>query len=191
MNNYISIEEVAERLKNDFDWSHSFIRECYFASKHCMVEFVDRASNRVVGDTDGPQFARIVIASAGNPMVFGIEFLFCNIRVFSVQSFTNLSFRYTYDRSTGHQISFSDPHEERECWIVADSVRVRFMGRAFLGPGFVLGFEIPNDDVNDSIRIEGDWRQCLNCNNIWKVESGIDTIRCPDCGVITKLRIDE
>ncbi len=62
MNKYLPIEQVVDSLKNDFDWNHSFIRECYFASKHCMVEFLDDSGERVVGDTDGPLYTRIVIS---------------------------------------------------------------------------------------------------------------------------------
>lgn len=188
MNSYIPIENVVDRLKSDFDWPHSFIRECSFASKHCMVEDVDDLGQTEVGDVYGPQYARLAIASAGNSQNYGIEFLFCDVGVFSIQTFNELRFVHEYDKHHGHTVAFSDYDSGRECFIVAKSVMIRFLGKSYLGQDLLLGFEMPYDETYDSVKIEGEWRQCSKCMNIWQASPLVEITKCPECGVVTKLR---
>jgi hypothetical protein len=70
---------------------------------------------------------------------------------------------------------------------VADSILVQFLGKEYLGPRFVLGFEISNDEVYVASGVEGKWRKCGKCKNIWQEDIGNKISRCPDCGAITKL----
>jgi hypothetical protein len=188
MNSYVPIEDIVDRLKSDFDWPHSFIRECSFASKHCMVEYVDDSGRTVVGDVYGPQYAKLVIASAGNSQNYGIEFLFCDVENFSIKTFDELRFVYDYDKHHGHTVDFSDYDSGPECYIVAKSVMIRFLGKSYLGQDLLLGFEMPCDETVESVCVEIDWRRCSNCMNIWQASPLVEIARCPECGVMTKLR---
>lgn len=188
MNSYIPIENVVDRLKCDFDWPHSFIRECSFASKHCMVEDVDESNRNVLGDVYGPQYAKLVVASAGNSQNYGIEFVFCDVVIFMIQTFDELEFDYHYDKHAGHVVSFSHSQSHAECYIIAKSVMIRFLGKSYLGQDLLLGFEMPCDETYESVCVESDWRRCSNCMNIWQVSPQIEIAKCPECGVVTKLR---
>ncbi|HEY2785138.1 MAG TPA: hypothetical protein VGJ05_09205 [Fimbriiglobus sp.] len=187
MNSYCPIEQVVGQLRSDYDWSHSFIRECYFATSHCFCEFVDDLGKQNVGDTDGPQNVRLVVACAGNATDTGIEFLFRGVKVFSVQKLDELTFDYNYDRHSGHSVRFSGPNSVGDCWINADSVLVRFLGKSYLGVDLLVGFELPTKDAYASTAIEGSWRQCANCSNIWEESPKVEFSRCPKCGELTRL----
>lgn len=187
MNNYHRIEDVLERLKNDCDWTHSFIRECYFTTSHSMCEFADDSGKTQLGDVDGPQDLRLTIACAGSHIDTGIEFLFRRIGVFSIQTFDELSFHYECDPHSGHMVRFSSTKSYDECYINAESVFVRFLGRKYLGINLLLGFEFPTLEACTAEIVEGCWRQCGNCSNAWEESPRVEFSRCPDCGHVTRL----
>lgn len=188
MNSYYHIQDVVERLRDEYDWTHSFVRECYFATSHHLCEFVDDAGNTKIGDVYGPQDLRLVIACAGNATDTGIEFIFRDISVFSVQVFDELHFEYEFDVHSGHTVHFANAKRGRECYIIAKSVLVQFLGRTYLGIGLRLGFEFPTSEAFEAQIIEGCWRQCANCSNAWQENPRIEYSRCPACGELTKLK---
>ncbi len=187
MNNYHPIADVLDRLKGDYDWTHSFIRECYFTSSHVMTEYADGSGTRLTGDIPGPLHARLVVAIAGNELNTGIEFLFGKIAAFSIQTFDELSFEYDYDRRAGHLVYFASGQSTDDCYMRAESVLVRFLGRSYLGPRQLLGFVFPTSKAVPATKVEGCWRQCGNCSNIWEENPKVEFSRCPDCGEVTRL----
>lgn len=188
MNKYYRIQDVVERLTNDYDWTHSFVRECYFATSHSMCEFVDDSGETKLGDVDGAQDLRVVIACAGNAVDSGIEFIFKDISVFSVQTLDELHFQYDYEVHSGHEVRFSNAEQGRECFINAKSVFVQFLGRKYLGIDLMLGFEFPTSEAVDAVAVEGCWRQCTKCSNAWEESPKVEFSRCPDCGEVTRLK---
>lgn len=186
--NYQAIEHVISRMKNDYDWSHSFIRECYFTTSHCMCEFIDDTGESRLGDADGRQHVRLIVASAGNPANCGIEFLFRGVTVFSIQKLSELSLAYEFDPHSGHSVRFTGVNTDGECWINAESVMVRFLGRSYLGIDLLLGHEFPTEVAHDAVAVEACWRQCGNCSNAWAENPNVEFSRCPDCGELTKLK---
>lgn len=188
MNNYIPIEDAVDRLRTDFDWSHSFVRECYFVTVRNFREYADDSGGHFLGDTDGPRNARLIVASAGNSAETGVEFLFFNVKVFSIQSFDELHFEYSRDPHSGHSVRFADFSSNRECWVNAETVLVRFLGKSYLGVDLFLGFEFPTDQACEAEIIEGCWRQCGNCKDAWEENPRVVFSRCPGCGEVTKLK---
>ena len=187
MSAYFPIADVLDRLRSDYDWTHSFIRECYFAASHVMTEYVDGSGTRLTGDTPGPLHARLIVASAGNKLNTGIEFIFHEVAAFSIQTFDELSFDYDYDQRAGHVVYFTDSQSADDCYLRAESVLVRFLGRSYLGPDQLLGFVFPTSEAVPATKIEGCWRQCTNCKNIWEESPELEFSRCPDCGAVTRL----
>lgn len=188
MNSYHRIEDVINRLKNEYDWTHSFIRECYFATTHCMCKFVDASGGIKIGDVGGPQNARLSVACAGNAVDTGIEFVFLDVGMFSVQAFDELRFRHDYSVHSGHTVAFANAELGRECYINAKSVFVKFLGQAYLGVDLLLGFEFPADEAYCANALDGCWRQCTNCSNAWEENPKVKFSRCPDCGELTRLK---
>ncbi len=187
MNNYASIESVIERLQSDFDWSHSFIKECYLQTAHTRCQFVDESGLTRLGDVSGSQQCRLVVSCAGNSNLLGIEFLFANVSVFSIQTLEELEFGHEYDVHAGHSVRFTGHNSRGECWINAQSVLVRFLTDWYLADSLLLGFEFPTTEAFSAERVEGYWRQCGNCKNIWEESSKVEFSRCPECKEITQL----
>lgn len=149
-----------------------------------------RSGQKEIGDAFGPQHARLVVAVAGNPHNYGVEFLFTKVVVFSLGAFDELGFRHEFDKSSRHLVYFSNPITGgAKCWITAETVEVRFLGKAYLGPRFELGFEIPNEQVIGAVPVEDDWRQCGNCQHVWQVAGRVKTSRCPNCNILTRLGV--
>lgn len=190
MNNYSPIQEVIDRLKHDYDWTHSFIRECYFATARNLKEFEDASGNVLLGDTAGSQDVRLIIACAGNLYDTGIEFLMRGIGVFSVQKLDELSFAYDFDTHSGHLVRFAPrANDGGECFFSAKSVIVRFLQRDYQGIGLRLGSEFPADDTAIAESLHDCWRQCSLCGNAWEEIPAIEFSRCPTCGHLTHLAI--
>jgi len=188
MNNYYRIEDVIDRLKHEYDWTHSFIRECYFATDHCMCEFVSDSGETKFGDAGGQQNVRLAIACAGNADDTGIEFVFRDVSVFSIKALDELQFQYDYDVHSGHSVQFSSAEGNRDCYINAKSVFAKFLGRTYLGIDLLLGFEFPTSGAFEAEAVENCWRQCSNCSNVWQENPKIEFSRCPDCGEVTRLK---
>ena len=189
MNSFQPITTALDKLNNDYDWTHSFVREFYLTTSRFMSEFLDDSGHTQLGDREGDRCIRLIVAASGNPSDFGIEFMFRRVSVFSIQSLDELSFCHDYDVHAGHSIRFKAGNDDGECWINSESVFVRFLGKSYSGPCLILGYEAPNDDAYDAIAIESCWRQCTNCSNAWAENPVIQFCRCPDCGELTKLRI--
>lgn len=188
MNNYQRIEDVSERLANEFDWPHSFIRECYITTSHTMCEFVDNSGEVQLGDVDGPRNVRLIVACAGNAIDVGIEFIFRDVSIFSLQAFDELQFTCNCQGTSGYSVHFTNATESRECYIYAKMVLVKFLGRKYLGIDQLLGFELPTSDACGAETVEGCWRQCSNCSNAWEENPKTEFSRCPDCGKVTRLK---
>jgi hypothetical protein len=187
MNNYFPIEAVAAQLTNDYDWSHSFIRECYFTTGRNLKEFYDSSQTAFLGDTDGPQNVRLIVACAGNPLNTGIEFMLRDIGVFLIQRLHELSFDYKSDKHAGHIVTFGGPlDEEHACFFTAKSVLIKFLGRTYQGPQLRLGGEMPSEEAPIAIRLDGCWRQCPICGNAWEERPTVDFSRCPKCGELSQ-----
>lgn len=187
MNDFIALVDVSERLKSDFDWTHSFIRECYLTTDRNMHEFIDDSGRTVLGDTQGWQQARLAVACAGNPNEWGVEFVFYRVKVFSIQPLEELVFEHEYDKSAGHTVRFSGKSTSSECWINAESVLVRFLGRSYHGIDLLLGYELPTANACEAERLDACFRQCGHCKNAWAETPNVVFSRCPSCGLMTKL----
>lgn len=188
MNDYEPIVDVVERLSSDYDWAHSFIRECYAITSHVMVEYVDESGIPRVGDVDGPRDIRLVVAAAGNELNTGIEFIFRKVTVFSIQSLDELAFEYTYDNRSGHTVCFTRKQNLGDCYITAESVFVRFLRRSYMGIDQLIGYVLPSSEAVVATNIGSCWRQCANCNNAWEENPKVKFSRCPNCGEVTKLK---
>lgn len=188
MNSYHPIRDVIGRLESDFDWSHSFIRECYFTTSRNICEFAGASGEIIHGDAGGPQEVRLAVACGGNTVDTGLDFIFRGVGPFSIQKLNELSFYHQYDRHAGHLVRFTGAQSDRECYIFASSVVVRFLGRRYLGPGLIVGFELPTSEAHEAKKIEGCWRQCGNCCNAWEESPKVEFSRCPDCGEVTRLK---
>lgn len=187
MKNYIDIVEFKDRWSASFDWSHSFIRECYFTTPRHLNEIVDPESGKVVlGDVSGPLNVRLVVASSGNPDVYGVEFLLANVTAFSYQRVESLTFEYEHAGSAGHLVRFSIDNEA-ECWFISESVLVKLLGKSYCGIHLILGHESPVINAEKSTAVDGCWRRCGRCANIWEEARNVIYSRCPNCGELTEL----
>ncbi len=188
MNEYFAIEEVISRLRDEFDWTHSFIREFYFSTLRCFQKCQNDSGHILIGDADGPQNLRFVVAAAGNPTVSGIEFLCFDVSAFSLQRLDELLFCCQIENGKV-KLSLSNASINNEdCWILSKEVHVAFLGKEYLGPSLRLGFELPSEDAIDASGIDECWRQCSNCSNAWIERPDVGYSRCPECGQLTKLQ---
>jgi hypothetical protein len=187
MKSYIKIEEAIPRLRNEFNWEHSLIRELYFTTLHCYQRCESGASDQVVGDAWAPRDVRIVVAAAGNACVHGIEFLCREVEAFSVQRLDGLRFECEVEKGTARLNFGSTSANGGACWVVAKEVRVAFLGKEYLGPFLRLGHEAPREDAISAAKIDECWRQCGKCSNAWIERPDIEYSRCPECGQLTKL----
>jgi hypothetical protein len=187
MNNYQTIETVADRLQKNYDWWHSFIRECYFYTPRNFRDISDSTGASILGESLAGNSARLIVACAGSSSDTGIEFVLHNIGPFAIENLAELSFAYVHDVHAGHIVRFDAANgDDRRCFFVARSVQVKFLGREYQGPGFLVGFEDPTAETVAAIHVDGRWRQCPQCSNIWEAD-GINTIsRCPSCGTLTR-----
>jgi len=188
MNKYYDVATIADKLSSQYDWSHSFIRECYLASNRNLKDLADPRGDLKLGDVFGNYDARIVIACAGNADDTGIEFIFRDLVAYSIIQTVDTRFCYTYDKHSGHTIRFSDSMDAGElCFFTAKSVDVKFLGRSYQGHVFLLGQDFPSNNALIAISIDAKWRQCPNCSNVWSKCSTIEFSRCPECGILTRL----
>ncbi len=187
MSGFVSIQEALPRLHREFDWYHSFIREFYLSTPRCYEAFKNDTGKDAIGEAWAPRDLRMVVAVAGNPTVFGIEFLCYYVRVFSVQKLDELAFDCRLERDLV-QISLGGALADGgNCWVAAKEVRVAFLGKEYLGPLLRLGHEAPREDAINAAKIDDYWRQCTDCSNAWIERPDIDYSRCPECGQLTKL----
>ena len=187
MNDYCDIMDVLRLLTTSYDWSHSFVRECYFMSDHMMVAYVDDRQDSHVGDVDGPLHIRLVVATAGNDANTGVEFLFTNVVAFSIETLEDLSFQYRNSGNLYHTASFAGQQSGSKCYIQSQSIRVRFLGKTYLGANQLLGHPFPTPRAVVATKVEGCWRQCKNCGNIWEEVPNVEFSRCSNCGEVTRL----
>lgn len=187
MSDYQPIVRVVELLKNQFDWRHSFIRECCFVSERQLVSIRDESGEETQGDISGPLNLRVVVAAAGNRGFWGIDILFRKVSVFSIGTLADLSFYHRYVPNHEHFVTFSGPENQSECWIASQEVLVRFVGSSYQGPTLLLGHPIPAEVAYKATVVEEAWRRCENCLNIWEVPLDEPRCRCPDCAEITIL----
>ena len=188
MNSYLTIEEALPLLQDEFNWYHSFIRELYFTTLHCYDKLQNDPNDDRVGDAYFPHDLRMVVAAAGNPTVFGIEFLCFNVMAFSLQGLDELAFECKC--KTGNvELNFGNASmHTKDCWIVSKEVQVAFLGKEYLGPSLRIGLELPQKDAIVATSIDELWRQCTNCSNAWRENPNVDYSRCPQCGQLTKLQ---
>jgi hypothetical protein len=188
MNDYLAIEEAMPRLQNEFNWFHSFIRELYFTTVHCYQKLETDQNDDRVGDAWFPRNLRMVVAAAGNPTVFGIEFLCFDVKAFSLQRLDELAFDCKCEMGSV-RLSFGNASINAEdCWIVSKEVQVAFLGKDYLGPWLRVGFELPREDATGATSVDECWRQCTNCSNAWRENPEVVYSRCPECGQLTKLQ---
>jgi len=187
MNNYISIQEALPRLQGDFDWFHSFMRELYFTTIGCCHKSQNGDEDEV-GEAWAPRDLRMVVAAAGNPTVFGIEFLCFHVKAFSLQRLDELAFSCQCEKDSV-ELGFGNASINAEdCWIISKDVQVAFLGKEYLGPLLRLGFEFPRREVIVATSIDECWRQCTDCFNAWRENPEVSYSRCPKCGQLTKLQ---
>lgn len=187
MTTYIGIEHAVQRLQQEFDWYDSFIRELYFSTLHCYHSYKSDAGMNVIGDTWAPLDLRLVIAAAGSPVVFGVEFLCHDVQGFSLQRLDELAFESRLERDRIYLNFANASARDGACWVVAKEVRVAFLGSDYLGPFLRLGNEVPRDDAKGATMIDKYWRQCSHCSNAWIERPEIEYSRCPDCGELTRV----
>ena len=188
MNNYMPIEKALPRLQKEFNWFHSFIRELYFTTLHCNQKMQDISVDNGIGETWFPRDLRMVVASAGNPKIFGIEFICYGIQSFSLQRLDELLFACEIEKERV-QLNFTDAKMGGgPCWIISNEVQVAFLGEEYLGPFLRIGHELPRVEAIGATMIDECWRQCTNCSNAWKESPNVCYSRCPDCGQLTKLQ---
>jgi hypothetical protein len=187
MKSYLTIEKALQRLQSEFNWYHSFIRELYITTLHCYNKLQNDPNDNGVGDAYFPHDLRMVVAAAGNPTIFGIEFLCFNVMAFSLQEFNELAFDCKC--TTGNvKLNFGNaPIHTQDCWVVSKEVQVAFLGKEYLGPMLRIGFELPKNDAIVATSIDELWRQCTNCSNAWRENPNVAYSRCPHCGQLTKL----
>lgn len=192
MSNYYPIESVIERLRDEYDWTHSFIRECYLSTARNLKQIVD-AGEIIIGDTQAPQNGRLIVSSAGNATNLGIEFVLHDIIKFSIQSIDELRFNYECDGHSCHLIRFAglSDNDVPSCFFLAKKVDVLFLGKTYQGIALRIGYEYPFEDTVDAINLEGCWRLCSACSNAWEENPSIIFSRCPHCGFLTKLQCTE
>jgi hypothetical protein len=187
MKNYSTIEEATPRLRSEFNWYHSFIRELYLSTLHCHSRFKDDAGNSIIGDSQAPLDLRMIIAASGNAKIFGIEFLCFDVQMFSIESLNELRFECQLEKGAVI-LNFENPAmNDKKCRVRAKEVKVAFLGEEYLGPSLRVGHEIPREDAINSKMLDEYWRQCTNCSNAWVESFDIKYSRCPDCGQLTKL----
>ncbi len=125
---YEPIESFARRAADSFAWEDSFIRECYLTTDECGVNA--SGDSMGVAMVDGPRHARIVVALPWDANNSGIEFLFRELEIASVQSIHELTFEYSFDRRSGHSVRFCrDGGGGLGTLFVAKSVLVRSLGK--------------------------------------------------------------
>ncbi len=188
MKEYIGIEEALSRLRSEFDWYHSFIRECYFSTLHCFQGSPDGSGDDTLGDAWSPLNLRIVVAATGNPVVFGIEFLCVGVKVFSLQRLDELAFDCQCEKEWVTLSLGNASINTEDCWVMCREIHVAFLGREYLGPWLRLGFEFPHAEAIEATSIDECWRQCTSCYNAWSENPEVQYSRCPDCGELTKLQ---
>lgn len=187
MKSYVSIREAVPQLTNAFKWFDSFIREMYFTSERCLSEIKTPAGGTTIGGAGHALNLRMVVAAAGNPSIFGIEFLCLSVEAFSLQRLVELSFDCTLERDSVRLDFCSAASDGGSCWVIAKEVQVVFLGKEYLGPLLRLGHEAPREDATNAAKIDECWRQCGNCSNAWIEKSEIEFARCPECGLLTRL----
>ncbi len=188
MNNYISIQDAIPRLQSEFNWFHSFIRELYFTTLRCYQRLQNDSGDDRVGEAWSPRDLRMVVAVAGNPAVFGIEFLCFDVRAFSLQRLDELAFDCKYEKDSVKLGLGNASINAEDCWVISKEVQVAFLGKEYLGPSLRLGFELPREDAIVATSIDECWRQCANCSNAWRENPEVSYSRCPECGQLTNLQ---
>jgi len=188
MNNYMTITEAVARLRSEFDWLHSFIRELYLCSAHCFVEYQNDSGNSRVGDAAGALNVRMLVAAAGNANVSGIDFLCFDVKAFSLQRLDELAFDCQFE-SEGIRLALGNASVNAEdCWLISKEVQVAFLGKEYFGRSLRLGFELPREDAMNARSLDECWRQCMSCSNAWRESPQVAYSRCPECGQLTKLQ---
>jgi hypothetical protein len=190
MRGFINIVDVADKLRYDFNWGHSFVRELYCRDMHRFVEYINPLGDRQIGDVDGSLDIRMLIAANGNPSIFGIELLCFGVIIFSMQKLNELSFDLRSDVGSVTIDLGNKLIGEKDCWIVAKEIKVGFWDKDYLGSSLKLGFEIPQDNAITAIPIGDYWRQCSNCSNAWNELPQNIFSRCTGCGELTKLEVE-
>lgn len=188
MSTFIPLLDAAPRLNDGIDWTHSFIRECYFSTQHCFMRYEDQSGRMTIGESDSPLNLRLVIAVAGNPKVHGIDFICLSVKVFSIQRLNELKFEW--DQEHGFiRLAFSNSEiNSEDCWIVCKDVHVSFLGDEYLGPQLRLGYEFPDSNAIIAKNMDECWRQCPRCSNAWIENPAVCYSRCTECGSLTVLQ---
>lgn len=185
---YFPLKEVAARLYDEFDWGHSFVRELYFSTTHCFSIYQGDAGESQLSDANGPLNLRLIVAVCGSPTVFGVEFLCCDVKVFSLQTLYELRFDCQF-HSHGITLNLGNPASNTaQCWVTSRTMQVAFLGKDYLGPLLRLGFEPLCEETAKATQIDACWRQCESCFNAWIENPNAVLSRCPDCGRLTQLR---
>lgn len=187
MNRYLGIEEALPRLMNEFDWYDSFIREVYVVSEIYREEVRDPDGTASICEGRHRKNLRLLVAAAGNESIFGLEFLCVGVEVFSLRTLYELSFSCQIERRAVY-LRFTDDDEN---WVVAETVKVAFLGRECLGPLLRLGYEAPAEDAIVATDLGDSWRQCADCSNAWQEKPEVEYSRCPECGELTVLHRNE
>lgn len=189
MNSYYPIEAALEQLQGNYNWGHSFIRECYLSTFRNFREITNDRGLIEIADTQGPQFCRLIVACAGNESHLGIEFAFHDMSSFAIQRLDELRFDYSFDPRAGHRVSFADSDTQSTLltYFVAKQVDVCFLEHMYQGVRLRLGYEYPFESPVDASKLEGHWRLCSKCSNAWEENPLTVFSRCPSCEFLTVL----
>jgi len=187
MQGYIPIESVAEQLKRDYDWPHSFIREWYHVTAGCLWEDLDESGESQVFESDGPDHARIIVACSGNDANLGIEFLLKEVGLININRLYELQFDYQYDQHSGHCLRFSeDDGRFLGTYFTASGIWVKFLGKEYQRVDLRLGYEFPDEEAASAIDLGEHWKQCPKCSEAWQEIPRLEYSRCPTCGELTR-----
>lgn len=185
---YVPMSQAEKKLRDEYDWKHSFVRECFIVTSRNLSRLPLPQGSGAVGDSGGHRNARLMISCAGNPVNYGIELLIEGISVYSIESLDELSFDYQSDGPARQLLTLSETENgNRGCFFVAEAISVRFHEDRYLGAQLFLGHEMPSSEAVEANRLENCWRLCSACSNAWEENPSIDFSRCPSCGALTRL----
>ena len=174
-------------LLSQIDWTHSFVREFYFASHR----YFDKHDLGYTENFPDSPFATVriiwaVVAINSEADMCGLEFNCLDAKSFEFQPVEDSSPLVVHDRNSRTPWSVRIPSIGFYC--NSREILYSQLGKEYLGPHLRLGHEAPNDNFIVATAIEGHWRLCSSCSNAWEEFDTVPFARCPSCGELTLLR---
>jgi hypothetical protein len=186
--------EIWSLLLSQVDWTHSFVREFYFVSHRYFDK--DKQDLGLTENFRGSPYATFrivwaVVAWNKKAEMYGLELNLVDAKNVWFQSTDDSPPQIVYDQTdrTPWSVRVRTPWSVRvpSIGLVCNAREILYtvLGNEYLGPHVRLGHEAPNDEYIVAKAIDGHWRQCSNCANVWEEFDSVAYARCPSCDELT------